>query len=162
MNYVQPDLVSGLAPADAARLMKLGTPMTLTNGEALFRLGDEAANLYLIERGRIQLTLPLQVCGREENVLVEERGAGQTLGWSGLIPPHRFTLNANAPVETALIAFARGALLDHFSARPDVGYAVSRNVAAIMGHRLQVLQAMWVREMQRMVDQRVKNRGAVA
>ena len=160
MLTTQPDLLIGVAPPEAARLLKLGTPRTLSSGDVLFRLGDEAHTLFLIERGHVALTLPIQVGGREEEVLIEERVAGQTLGWSGLIPPHRFTLTATAPVETSVLAFSRGGLLDYFGARPEVGYAVIRNVAAVMGHRLQVMQAMWIREMQRMVELKVKQRGA--
>jgi hypothetical protein len=35
-----------------------------------------------------------------------------------------------------------------------VGYAVTRNLAAVIGQRLQVFQAMWLREMQRVIDTR--------
>ena len=43
------------------------------SGEVLFRLGDSAGSVYLITRGCIRLTLPMQVRDREENVLVEEQ-----------------------------------------------------------------------------------------
>jgi hypothetical protein len=33
-----------------------------------------------------------------------------------------------------------------------VGYAVSLNLAAVIGERLQLFQAMWLREMQRTVE----------
>ena len=87
-------------------------------------------------------------------MLVEERMPGQMLGWSALIPPHRFTLNATAPLATELVALPRPALLDHFATHPQVGYTVLTNLAAIIGHRLQVLQAMWLREMQRVIELR--------
>jgi hypothetical protein len=45
-------------------------------------------------------------------------------------------------------------LLDHLAAHPDIGYRVALNVAAVIGRRLQVLQAMWLREMQRVVELR--------
>ena len=117
-------------------------------------MGDEAKALYLVERGRIALTLPMQVMGREEDVLVEERSPGQTVGWSALIPPHRFTLKATAPLDTYVLAFERSALLDYFGKWPVVGYIVTRNVASVIGQRLQVCQAMWLREMQRVVELR--------
>ena len=46
------------------------------------------------------------------------------------------------------------ALLEHFASHPFVGYAITRNLAGVIGQRLQVFQAMWLREMQRMVQQR--------
>jgi len=54
-----------------------------------------------------------------------------------------------------VLALARAALLEHFAAHPAVGYAVSLNLAAIIGQRLQVFQAMWLREIRRVIELRV-------
>jgi CRP-like cAMP-binding protein len=147
-----PELLSGLDEGRTAGVMALASRIQLAPGAVLFRLGAEADVLYLVDRGLITLTMPMQVRGHDEDVLIEERLPGQTLGWSSLIPPHRFTLTAGAPVETELLAFPRDALLGHFASNPDVGYAVLRNVAAVVGQRLQVFQAMWVRQMQHLVN----------
>jgi CRP-like cAMP-binding protein len=147
----QPEFLRDLAPRDADRVLALGIRMRLASGEQIFRLGAEADRLFLVERGRVALTLPLRVYDREEDLLVEECEAGQTLGWSALVRPHRFTLTAKALVETEVLVFMRDALLDHFASQPVVGYHVVRNLAALVGHRLQVVEAMWLREMQRLV-----------
>ncbi len=148
----RPDLLAGLDDRDATDIVALGVPVSLVPGEVLFRLGEEANSLYLIQSGLITLAMPMQIGGREENVRIDERAPGQAVGWSTLIPPHRFTLTATAPVETELLAFPRSRLLGHFESNPPVGYAVSRNIAALVGERLQVFQAMWLREMQHMVN----------
>ena len=147
-----PELLAGLDAVERTEVMALASPLTLSPGEVLFRLGAEATSLYLIERGLIALTMPMQIGGHEEDVLIDERVAGQTVGWSTVIPPHRFTLKATAPVATELLAFPREKLLSHFATRPHVGYVLSQNVAVIVGQRLQVFQAMWLRQMQRMVN----------
>jgi CRP-like cAMP-binding protein len=150
----QLELARGLSEEEESVLLALGTPLHVPSGGTLFRLGSDADHLYVIRRGRIALTLPMQVHGREEDVLVEERVPGQSFGWSALIPPHRFTLKATAPLETGLLAFPRDALLELFARRPSIAYQVTRNVASVIGHRLEVFQAMWLREMQRAVDHR--------
>ncbi len=154
MTDVRPDLLAGLSHDEASALLALGTRVSLASGDVLFRMGGDANTLYIVERGRIALTLPMQVLGHEEDVLVEERTPGQTVGWSALIPPYRFTLKATAPLETEVLAFTRSSLLDHFGRQPIVGYIVTRNVASVIGQRLQVFQAMWLREMQRVVELR--------
>jgi CRP-like cAMP-binding protein len=154
MSNGLPDLVKDLSPDDASRLLALGTRISVPSGGELFRMGSEASSLYVIERGRIALTLPMQVQGRGEDILVEERLPGQTVGWSALIPPHKFTLKATAPLATEVLAISRAALLEHFSSREGVGYTVTRNLASVIGQRLQVFQAMWLREMQRVVELR--------
>jgi CRP-like cAMP-binding protein len=156
MTTSQPELLRGLSDPEAAGMLKLGTRSRLASGTVLFALGDAAETVYLLERGRVALTLPVQIGGREEDVLVEERQAGQAVGWSALIPPHRFTLKATALVETELLSLPRTPLLEFFAANPTVGYAVTRNLAAVVGQRLQVFQAMWLREMQRVIDVRSK------
>jgi CRP-like cAMP-binding protein len=154
MSSEYPDLLKGLTPADMAAVLALGTRTQVAGGKELFHLGAPAASLFLIQRGRLKLTLPMQVRGNEENVMVEERGPGQTVGWSALTPPHRFTLTASALLDTEVIALDREKLLAHFESCPQVGYTVSLNLASLIGQRLQLFQAMWVREMQRMVEVR--------
>jgi CRP/FNR family transcriptional regulator, cyclic AMP receptor protein len=154
MATVNADLLLGLATDDAERVLALGKRMVLTSGAQLFHLGDDADSIYLVTRGRLRLTLPMQVRNRQEDVLVEERSGGQTVGWSGLIPPHRFTLTATAAIETEVVALPREALNAYFADHPEIGCAVSMNLAFVIGQRLHLFQAMWLREIQRMVELR--------
>jgi CRP-like cAMP-binding protein len=151
---VNADLLNGLTPADAGAVLALGKRMLLTSGAELFHLGNVADCIYVVARGRLRLTLPMQVRSKEEDVLVEERSGGQTVGWSALIPPYRFTLTATAALETEVIALEREALTSYFASHPDIGYMVSMNLSSVIGNRLQLFQAMWLREIQRMVELR--------
>jgi CRP-like cAMP-binding protein len=149
------ELLNGLSPAEAEQVLKLGTRMRIPSGTSLFQLGDPADRLFLVERGRIKLTLPMRVRGRDEDVFVEERGPGQAVGWSALIPPYRFTLAATPHVHDAeVITLPREALLRYFAANPVAGHKIALNLAVVVGHRLQLFQTMWLREMQRTVEVR--------
>ena len=92
--------------------------LALPAGAVLFHLGDAADSLFLVERGRIALTLPMQVRGQRGGR--PDRGAapGPDLGWSALIPPHRFTLKATAPSTPRCSRSPRTALLEHFARAP--------------------------------------------
>jgi CRP-like cAMP-binding protein len=146
------DVLVGIAEEAAAEVLALGSRIALSAGQVLFNLGDTAESLFVVDRGRIALTLPMTVRDKEQDVLIEERSPGQSLGWSALVPPHRFTLKAAAAVDSEVLALPRAALFDHFAAHPAVGYAVTRNLGAVVGHRLQVMQTMWLREVQRVVE----------
>lgn len=148
----QPDLLKGLAQADVDAVIALGTPHDLAPGATLFRLGDSADAVYLIERGRIALSLPMRLGGRAQDVVIEEYDAGHTIGWSALTPPHRFTLTATTPLATRVLALRRADLMDFCAVSPRAGYLLALNIAAVVGQRLQVMQAMWLREMQRSVN----------
>ncbi len=154
MHNGQPDLLHGLEDDQVREALMLGSRITLRSGAQLFALGEQADRIFIIEHGQVRLTLPMKVRGKEESVLVEEMGPGQTVGWSALIPPYRFTLKATASVETEMIALSREALKELFAADPSIGYTVSLNVASVMGQRLQLFQAMWLREMQRGIEMR--------
>ena len=146
------ELLNGLSRGEAEQVLALGSRTTVRSGTSLFRLGEVADRLFLIERGQIRLTLPMHVRDRQEDVLIEEKSPGQTVGWSALIPPYRFTLSATASIETEVIALSREALLKYFETFPDVGHKIALNLAIVVGHRLQLLQAMWLRQMQRTVE----------
>jgi CRP/FNR family transcriptional regulator, cyclic AMP receptor protein len=152
MAHEQSELLKDLTAEEVERILALGTRIAVPSGTSLFRLGDPAERLFLIERGQIRLTLPMRVRGREEDVVVEERTAGQTVGWSALIPPHKFTLAATAPLETEVIALPREELRKYLAANPTLGYKVTLNLAIVIGHRLQLFQTRWLREMQRTVE----------
>ncbi len=155
MSDSKSELFDGLTPQDAELVTALGTPLTVPSGTVLFNLGNRADRIFVIQRGRIALSLPIQALDHSEDILIEERVPGQAVGWSALIPPHHFTLKAVAVFETELLAFPRTALLDHFASHPAVGLTVMRNVAATTGQRLQVVQTMWLREVQRVVATRL-------
>ena len=146
------ELFNGLSSAEEGQVLALGERVSVPSGASLFRLGDSADRLFLIERGQIRLTLPMRVRDRQEDILIEEKSHGQTVGWSALIPPYRFTLSATASVESQVIALSRKALQSFFEASPAVGHKIALNVAIVVGHRLQLVQAMWLREMQRTVE----------
>ena len=154
MPSTQTELLKDLSADQAAALMALGQSVTVPAGGVLFELGDSAERVYHVIHGRVALTLPMQVRGQSQDILIEERLPGDTLGWSGLIPPHRFTLKASASDESEMLAFSRETLLAHFAEHPSIAFTVTRNIATVIGHRLRVFQAMWTREMQRVIDLR--------
>ena len=152
MTQQRPELLMGIDAGHEAEILALGKRLVLASGAELFHLGDCAESLFLIQRGRVRLTLPMNVRDQANEVLVEERVPGQAVGWSALIPPYRFTLTATAPLETEVTALSRDTLLAYFAQHPEIGQAVALNLAATIGDRLHLFQTMWLREMQRTVE----------
>jgi len=145
-------LLQGLSPAETDEVLALGSRIAVPSGGSLFRLGESADRLFLIERGRIRLSFPMLVRNKEEEVFFQEMAPGETVGWSAMVPPYRFTLSATAPLETELIALSPETFLAFFDRAPEVGRKISLNLAILVGQRLQLVQAMWMREMQRVVE----------
>jgi len=147
----QTDLLRGIPEGMTEQILGLGFPRTFQEGETVFSLGSEAKELYLVEQGRVRLTLPMELEEGGEEVLLEERVTGQLLGWSALVPPFRFTLNGSAAEETQLLAIPGPELLKVLSHHPEAGHVVMSNLSGVIGQRLQMFQTMWVREIQRLV-----------
>lgn len=154
------ELLNGLSPVEEDQVLALGNRVLLPSGASLFRMGDPAESLFLVIRGRIRLTLPMHVHGKEQDILIEERMPGQTVGWSALVPPYHFTLSASAPLETEAIALPREKLREFCEASPAVGYKIVLNLAVVVSNRLQMVQAMWLREMQHIVEMKSSYIGA--
>jgi CRP-like cAMP-binding protein len=148
------ELLKGLTPSQAEQVLALGSRKTIPSGGSLFRLGDAAEFLYLIARGRVRLSFPMLLRGQHEDVVFEEKAPGETVGWSAMVPPFRFTLSATAPLETEVIALSRSALSSFLQAEPEIGRGVSLNLVMLVGQRLQLVQTMWMREIQRTVELR--------
>lgn len=140
-----------LQDAEAAQLLAVARPRQYQKGECLFLLGDHADRLYIVLTGRVELTFPLSFGGVVREVPVESKTSGSALGWSALVKPHRFTLSARAAEKCELATFSRQDLLRVFEAEPRVGCAVMQHIAEVVGRRLLQVQALWARELQRVV-----------
>lgn len=145
------EIFAELPEADVSRLVSVARARRCAKGECLFLLGDYADRLYVVLGGRIDLTFPFSFGAKVRDVAIESKTAGGALGWSALVKPHRFTLSARAAENTELAAFLRTDLLQVFDAVPRVGYVVMRHVAEVVGRRLLQVQALWARELQRVV-----------
>ena len=148
------ELLAGLEPQHITALVNLADTVSLQSGTRLFSLGDRADNLYVVLSGRVLLSLPLNIKGGPQDVFVEEKRPGEILGWSALVPPHRFTLSASARMDSTLAVFRQDQLKELFEQVPALGHTVILNLATVLGNRLHKVQAMWVREVQRGLDLR--------
>jgi CRP/FNR family transcriptional regulator, cyclic AMP receptor protein len=148
----QGELFEGLSDECLRRLLATGKSRTLQAGEYLFLLGDDASDFSVLVSGKVDLCFPMRIRGAVKDVTVESVGAGQALGWSALVKPHRFTLSARAIEPSEVVRFARGDLLELFEAEPSIGYAFFTKVSEVVGLRLHTFQALWVRELQRALE----------
>jgi CRP-like cAMP-binding protein len=147
-------LFRGLTRAQCASFAAIAQPRRVSEHEYLFRLGERATRLLVIRNGLVELTMPLEMNGQEHDVVVETAGEGETVAWSALIEPYRFTLSGRTGTEVELLAFTRPDLQAALVRDPQAGLQVMTNVARLIGRRLQVVQAMWSRGLQRAVSDR--------
>ncbi|HST28230.1 MAG TPA: cyclic nucleotide-binding domain-containing protein [Rudaea sp.] len=104
-------------------------------GASLFKEGDAAGELYIIESGQIEL-FP---AGASE--ALASLGPGDCCGEASLLDKQPHTMSAVARTRTRLLRIDRMALPEVVRANPDVATALLRKFAARMGHLESCLEA---------------------
>jgi CRP-like cAMP-binding protein len=147
------ELFEGLSEDQRRRAGGLARERRAAAGEVLFRLGEQADVFYVVRKGQVDLTFPLQVMGKTKEARFRSLEPGRTLAWSALVPPHKLTMSARAATDVEMLAFDRQAVLDLFAAEPAMGLQVMSNLTRVVAARFHELLAMWGREVQRNVSQ---------
>lgn len=125
---------AGLGDAALDLVAGCATNVHVDAGDYLFRLGDPADRFYVVRRGRVALELHVPGGGQRVLDTVED---GQVLGWSWLVPPHVWFLDARAAQPTSAIALDGVCLRGKCDDDPALGYALMQRVAQVMYERLQ-------------------------
>src|SRR6202007_284346 len=102
--------------------------------QILFREGEPANRLYLIQSGRVALESEKQTEGDNTFHIVQP---GEVIGWSWLFPPFSWHFQARALEPTKVIALDGGHLLVACEENHDFGYEFMRRIAQLVIKRLQ-------------------------
>ena len=103
-------------------------------GEVLFHEGEEADRLFVLRRGRVALDVHVPGRGLQVVSTVDE---GDVVGWSWLVPPHRWFFDARAVTGVSAVSVDAVCLRARCEEDPALGYALMQRVAQVMYHRLQ-------------------------
>lgn len=125
---------AGLPDGAAALLARCAVTVNRHAGEYLFQEGEPADRFYFVRRGRVSLESPT-LAGRP--AVVDTAEEGDVVGWSWLIPPYRWQLDARTTAETSVIALDAICVRATCDADPVLGHAVLEGVTQVMLHRLQ-------------------------
>ncbi|MBF0166531.1 MAG: cyclic nucleotide-binding domain-containing protein [Alphaproteobacteria bacterium] len=102
-------------------------------GQFLFREGGDAKKFYLIRSGVV--AVEVHAPGRPP-LMVETVGDGGVLGWSWLVPPHKWAFDARAQTLVRALSFDATCLTRKMESDPALGYQVMKRFVPVMAHRL--------------------------
>lgn len=125
-----------------------GQTLSFEPGRLLFSRGQDADQLLILCEGVVELLFPIQILGVTREVTMERKETGDVVAWSALISPYRFTLSARCASRCSLIAFGRETLEVFFESDRQTGYFFMRNLAGVIGRRLQAMQTLWMHDLQ--------------
>lgn len=124
---------AGLAPEFIAFLASCARERRFEADQILIRHDDPAVNFYLVRDGCISREVPAI---QGPALVMESIGAGQILGWSWLIPPHRWSFFARADRRADVLEFDGTSVLARCEADPKFGYDLLLRFSALMSERL--------------------------
>lgn len=123
-----------MMPAVRERLAACVQEVRFGENEYLLRQNAPAKTFYLIEAGQVEIKIAGAATGHAP---LETLGAGEAVGWSWFLPPHRWHFDAVARVPTQVLALDAACLRSAMDADSAVGYAITRGLLAVVAQRLQ-------------------------
>jgi CRP-like cAMP-binding protein len=103
-------------------------------GAYLFRTGEEATQFFLIRQGRIAIEI---YAPQRPPIVIQTLEEGDVLGWSWLIPPHRWRFDARAVGAARAIALDGKCLRTKCEENHDLGYEILKRFAHVVSQRLE-------------------------
>ena len=103
-------------------------------GDFLIREGAPAREFLLILRGKVALEM---VTPERPRVTIQTVGSGEVIGWSWLLPRHRWALDARVLKTTEVLEIDGEALRAALEARPTEGYRFLLRLLPVVAERLE-------------------------
>jgi CRP-like cAMP-binding protein len=136
-------LFAGLDPGAYKQLAMAGSEISISAGTRLFSEDDTADALYLILDGSIDLSINIDAKGEHYDD-ISTVGQGQMVGWSALVEPYIYTLNATADTDASLVRLEAAAVRTLMDENPAMGYVLMKHLAKAIGERLTNLRVQFV------------------
>ena len=128
----------GLSEKDLELLASVCREEVAIKGAVMFKQGESAGSLYLVNKGRIGLHMTLERPDGSSTgpKAVASIGPGEAFGWSTLVHPYISTLSATAVELSTLIALDGPPLYELLNKHRNMGYLVMVNLASLIAERL--------------------------
>lgn len=126
------DIFAELDESELESIAQISHVQTYDTGEELTAEGADADKLYLFLRGKAAVKVRSSE-GRQ--VLIDELGPGQMLGWGAVTPPHVYTASAWTTEPSELIVVDGERLRALGETNKHLGYQVARGVGEIISKR---------------------------
>jgi toluene monooxygenase system ferredoxin subunit len=126
-------LFSGIPGRTLDRVIQIARTRILDEGTVLYRVGDPAEELYVLESGRVNCVFGTDDRTSPVDDLISK---GEVFGWSALLEGRPRRLAAASCLErSSLLSLSRKQLLKVLEADPAAGFAVMRRLPGLIAQR---------------------------
>jgi CRP-like cAMP-binding protein len=132
------ELFAGLDQARFARLAMLCRSVSFRRDDIVFRQGEEAGEVFIVQSGMVVLELPMPSSDEAPSQLlpIETVIHGNCFGWSAVVEPYTYTLTARCQEATTALALKGTRLRDLMAEDPALGCEVTTSLARLVARRL--------------------------
>jgi CRP-like cAMP-binding protein len=132
------DFFKGFSDAQFERLATVAKEEIFDAGAQMYKNGDAARALFMIEEGKSILTMDSSLGPHKPamQVTVDVITKGESMGWSAVVAPYLFTLAALCIDRIKAIALDAPALRKLMDEDPALGYMVMKATAKVISNRL--------------------------
>lgn len=127
-------LFSGLATGQIDFVVGCAHNVAFAPGEYLFHEGDSADTMFLVRRGHVSIDVHQPGHGP---ITIETVSDGDTVGWSWIVAPYRWTFDARALDAVGAIALDAACLRDKAQRDSSFGVELLTRVSTELLRRLQ-------------------------
>ncbi|MFP3867845.1 MAG: cyclic nucleotide-binding domain-containing protein [Desulfobacteraceae bacterium] len=129
--------LAGLESKHLQRLAECTSQVTFNPGQMIYTEGQVATHFYLIRYGRVALEIHT---ARRGAITVATIGEGEFLGWSWIVSPPTWHVDARAMELTRALALDFSCVLRHCEADHDLGYEFMKRFALVLAQSIRFLK----------------------
>jgi CRP/FNR family transcriptional regulator, cyclic AMP receptor protein len=130
--------LKAMSPHHIELLALSAIPTEFDVGQVIFRRGEAANGLYLLESGTVVLEGSLADVGP---MVIDVVSAGEPLGWSWLFPPYVWHFDARAIEPCAAICLSGIMLRQHRDEDLTLSHELFKRMSEVMVRRLQAARS---------------------
>jgi CRP/FNR family cyclic AMP-dependent transcriptional regulator len=117
------------------RVAALAKEEAFSQGEAIFREGEQADSLHFLLEGEIVLKVNLP--SRPESITVSAVSQQhEGFGWSGIVPPFHYTASAICETDCKVLTIPGDSFLKLLEENPSAGFIVMQRLTELIASRL--------------------------
>ena len=142
------ELLAELSDGELSQFEELGAVRGLRRDERITVEGEPAPHLYVVMEGDFAFRALMQAHPDADprDTVVTTFGPGESVGWSGLLEPHRYTYSAVAREPGKVFEVSAERLQKLVSANQEIGKKLMAALATTIFRRLREVQAKLMEE----------------
>jgi CRP-like cAMP-binding protein len=131
MLIQEAELFKGIPSHVVDEIAQFASKESFPEEHVLFREGDSAEFLYILEDGQVAITIQ----GRE-TVTFPVDETGSVFGWSALVEPRRYTATAEFTMDSKVIKIDGERMLQVCEQHSPEGFMIMKRLAGVVANRL--------------------------